>query len=52
MNEYEFAGVCRFNLGVACTDKEKCRKCGFNPAVEAIRKIRIRVKILEEKDAS
>lgn len=40
---------CKFNpTGVVCESRNKCEKCGWNPAVEHRRKQAIRQKGLEE----
>ena len=31
---------CEYNAGVACTE-QKCNDCGWNPAVENMRKVRL-----------
>lgn len=39
-------GDCRFNAGVICSSPvEKCRKCGWNPLVDSIRKMETRDKM-------
>lgn len=39
---------CKFNpAGVVCESRNKCEKCGWNPAVEHRRKQAIRQKWLE-----
>jgi len=38
----ETPGTCRFNIGVTCTDKLLCPKCGWNPEVNKIRVEKIR----------
>jgi hypothetical protein len=45
---YNFPGVCRYNLGVACNDKEVCYHCGWNPAIERIRKAKNREALREQ----
>ena len=40
-------GVCLYNKEVNCTEKN-CKKCGWNPEVEKIRKIKIWKAIKEE----
>lgn len=27
----ELEGLCKFNYGIACTEHDKCQKCGWNP---------------------
>ena len=38
----ETPGTCRFNIGVTCTEKSLCPKCGWNPEVNKIRVEKIR----------
>lgn len=41
--------VCHFNNSVDCTDKKRCPKCGWNPAVAEIRAREIRRRLAREK---
>ena len=38
----ETPGTCRFNIGVNCTEKSLCPKCGWNPAVQKMRAAKVR----------
>ena len=35
-------GICRFNLGVSCTDKDQCKHCGWNAEVAKARAEKVR----------
>ena len=45
---FNFAGVCRYNLSVSCTEKDKCQKCGWNPDVEEERKLKTKARLYGE----
>ena len=42
-------GFCQYNGAVDCADKTNCAKCGWNPAVDEIRKKRTRARLAYEQ---
>lgn len=45
MEEHNYGpGKCKYNQSIDCTEKTNCKKCGWNPAVEKIRKKKAREK--------
>ena len=36
--------TCKHNLEVICEDQDNCSKCGWNPTVDLLRKIKTRQK--------
>lgn len=42
MSSYTDYTACVFNKTIDCVDKDKCLRCGWNPDVEKIRKMKIR----------
>lgn len=40
---------CKFNAHIDCFDTSLCKKCGWNPDVEAKRKAKLKKKIAKSK---
>lgn len=38
---------CNHNMGVLCSEKDRCNRCGWNPEVETKRKVQVRKRLKE-----